>query len=599
MINSEKIKLVGLGVSSGVAIGHVRLFHISSLDVGESNVIENSIESEVQRFKAAIDATREQLQELGKRVTERGEDKALTEILTMHLLLLEDRMIMDRTIELIREHRYGAEYALSNVVRENRQHYAKLPDLFRERFKDVEDICRRIMDNLRGVITQSLENLEEEAVIVAKDLSPSDTASMSREKVLGFVTEAGGKTSHTAILARALEIPAVVGVHHICRITRDNNLIVIDGNAGEVILNPTEQDLNEYRRKLDQFQIRLSKLIELGKLDPITLDGHYIELSANIEFATEHETISKYGAHGVGLYRTEYLFLNRVTIPSEEEQYQDYKQVSNKLAPAPVIIRTLDIGGDKFAHSLNTADELNPFLGCRAIRFSLANRRLFATQLRAILRASDQKNLRIMHPLISGPTELEEANKLLEELKNDLRKEGVVFDENIPVGAMIEVPSAVLVAKDLAPYLDFFSIGTNDLIQYTLAVDRGNEKIAYLYQPLHPAVLRMIAMVVEAGWEYNIPVEVCGEMASDPACAVILMALGIERLSMAPYAIPTIKRVVRSVRLDALHEFGVHILRLKNVEGVKEALTKSFPDLFPDNGDVIADLYESNCLKTT
>ncbi|MDX9753997.1 MAG: phosphoenolpyruvate--protein phosphotransferase, partial [bacterium] len=529
MTSLGKIKLTGLGVSTGVAIGHVRLYHVSTMEVGESVLLENAVEPEIQRFENAIDITRNQIEELGKRVRERGEDKALGEILTMHLLLLEDRMIVERGKDLIRQNRYGAEYALSCVLKEAQLRYADLPDLFKERFKDVEDICRRLMDNLRGIHTQSLEEMEEEAVIVAKDLSPSDTASMRRDKVLGFVTEAGGKTSHTAILARALEIPAVIGVRGIAGIAQENALTIIDGDTGLVIVNPTQDDVEEYHHKQDQFKIRQSRLLRLSQLDPITLDGHWIDLAANIEFPSEVEMISKYGGHGVGLFRTEFLFLNQSKIPTEDEQFESYRFVADHLSTQPVIIRTLDIGGDKFAHVLNTPQEMNPFLGCRAIRFSLENQEIFRTQLRAILRASIHKNLRIMFPLISGCGEMLTALRLLDEIKAEFQGKNIPFDQDIKVGAMIEVPSAVMVARDLAQHLDFFSIGTNDLIQYTLAVDRGNEKIAHLYQPLHPAVLRMINMVAKAGGEYGIPVEVCGEMGSDIYCVLVLLALGIER----------------------------------------------------------------------
>ncbi len=590
MTNSERIKLKGIGISSGVAIGHVRLFHVSTLNVGESVLIEKNIEPEVERFIEAVQNTRRQIEELGKRVGQRGEDEALTEVLTMHLLLLEDKMIYDRTINLIRNERYGAEYALSCVVKEVEERYSALPDLFRERFKDVEDICRRIMDNLRGIHTQSLEHLEEEAIIVTKDLAPSDTASMNREKVLGFVTEVGGKTSHTAILARALEIPAIVGVRGITNGIVEDDLAILDSDDGVIIIRPSEEDLTAYRKKQDLYHVRQSRLFEQSQLTPVTLDGHVIELLANIEFASEVDTITKYGAGGVGLYRTEYLFLNRRGVPSEEEQYQDYLKVAEKLAPDPVTIRTFDLGGDKFVHPLEASMELNPFLGCRAIRFCLENQPIFRTQLRAILRAGKSKNIQILYPLISGYSELKAANELLASLKEELRQDGVEFNENIAVGAMIEVPSAVIQARDLAQDLDFFSIGTNDLIQYTLAVDRGNEKIAHLYQPLHPAVLRMISTIVEVGREFGIPVDVCGEMAGDPISAIVLLSLGIERLSMAPHVIPTIRNMVRSVPLDQLHRLGSQLLEMSTVEDAKRLVAEQLPNLIPEQEEIIGTL---------
>lgn len=599
MTSSGKIKLSGLGVSPGVAIGHVRLYHVSTLEVGESVLLENAIEPEILRFENGIEITHKQIEDLGRRVRERGENKALGEILTMHLLLLEDRMIVERAKHLIRENRYGAEYALACVLKEAQARYADLPDLFRERFKDVEDICRRLMDNLRGIQTQSLEEMDEEAVIVAKDLSPSDTASMRRDKVLGFATEAGGKTSHTAILARALEIPAIVGVRGLSGVAQENALVIIDGDSGIVIINPSKEDMLEYQDRQKQFCIRQSRLLKLSQLEPMTLDGHWVDLAANIEFPTEVETIQKYGAHGVGLFRTEFLFLNQVSIPSEEEQYSSYRFVADRLIELPVIIRTMDIGGDKFAHSLNTPQEMNPFLGCRAIRFSLENKGLFRTQLRAILRASVHKNLRILFPLISGCSELLTARSLLEDIQKELREENIPFDEDIKVGAMIEVPSAVMVARDLAQYVDFFSVGTNDLIQYTLAVDRGNEKIAHLYQPMHPAVLRMLYMVAQVGAEYGIPVEVCGEMASDLSCVLVLLALGIERLSMAPSGIPKVKELIRTVRLDVLREFGSRLIELSSVEQIKKMVAQSIPMLVPDRADLIEDLHESRILAIT
>lgn len=591
MINLGKIKLRGIGVSSGIAIGTARLFQFATpLEIEETTVSEKQTAAELKRFELAIHKTRQTLQELGERVTQRGEDKALNEVLAMHMMLLEDRMITDPTKKFIQEQRFSAEYALTLTVKEIKDKYATLPDLFRERFKDVEDICRRILDNLLGRETQSLEDIEEQCVIISHDLSPSDTASLRSDKVLGFVTEAGGKTSHTAILARALEIPAVVGVNNLTRYVRPYDTIVVDGSSGMIIINPPDDELDDYRQMQAAYQIRRNDLFAISELEPITLDGHRIELAANIEFPEEVELVKKYSAYGVGLYRTEFLFLDRHFLPSEDEQFEHYSQIANELYPQPVIIRTLDLGGDKFAHALDQVKEHNPYLGCRAIRLCLQNPDIFKVQMRAILRASAKGNIKIMYPLISSCSELHDARKFLESAKKELKAEGIPFDTHIQTGAMIEVPSAVMLARDMADQLSFYSIGTNDLIQYTLAVDRGNEKISELYQPLHPAVLRMIHIVVQAGREFNLPVSVCGEMAGDPVTALVLLSLGIERLSMSPPVLPQVKEIIRAIKLDQLRDFGNTLLQLKNTEDTRAAVNHVIPVLLRGKEDYIAQL---------
>lgn len=591
MINLGKIKLRGIGVSSGIAIGNVRLFQFATpLDIEKTTIQKSQSETEINRFELAIDHTRAALQELVERVTQRGEDKALSEVLSMHMLLLEDRMVTDRTKELIQSDLYSAEYALTLTVKEIRDKYSTLPDLFRERFKDVEDICRRILDNLLGRETMSLEDIEDQCIIISKDLTPSDTASLRSDKVLGFVTEVGGKTSHTAILARALEIPAVVGVKSLTRYVRPNDTVVIDGSTGLVIINPPDDELDEYYDLRTQYTARRSKLFEISELEPVTLDGHKIELAANIEFPEEVELVKKYSAHGVGLYRTEFLFLDRHFLPSEDEQYEHYVKIAEELYPKPVIIRTLDLGGDKFAHALDHVKELNPYLGCRAIRFCLQNPDIFRIQLRAIMRASVKRNVKIMYPLISSIDELWEANEFLERIKKELVSEGVEIDESIKTGAMIEVPSAVMMARDMSDSLSFFSIGTNDLIQYTLAVDRGNEIITELYQPLHPSVLRMISTVVQAGREFSIPVSVCGEMAGDPLTALVLLSLGVEKLSMSPPVLPAVKEIIRAVKLDQLREFGTELLQNKTYNETRDVLLKAIPNLLQNKQNYINQL---------
>jgi phosphotransferase system enzyme I (PtsI) len=597
MINLGKIKLRGIGVSSGIAIGHVRLFQFATpLDIEETIIPQSQIKTEIIRFEQAINKTRQALQELGERVTQRGEDKALSEVLMMHMLLLEDRMVTDQTKQLIESRFYSAEYALTVTVKEIRTKYSTLPDLFRERFKDVEDICRRILDNLLGRETMSLENIEDQCVIVSKDLTPSDTASLRSDKVMGFVTEVGGKTSHTAIIARALEIPAVVGVHSLTRYVRPNDNIIVDGTTGIVIINPPEDEMEEFFDLRTQYKARQSKLFAISELEPVTLDGHRIELAANIEFPEEVELVRKYSAHGVGLYRTEFLFLDRHFLPSEDEQYEHYSTIAENLYPKPVIVRTLDLGGDKFAHALDHVNELNPYLGCRAIRFCLQNPDIFRIQLRAILRASTKKNIKIMYPLVSSISELWEANEFLEKIKNELASEGIAYDEDIKTGAMIEVPSAVMMARDMADSLSFFSIGTNDLIQYTLAVDRGNEKISELYQPLHPAVLRMIAMVVQAGREFSIPVSVCGEMAGDPLTALVLLSLGVEKLSMSPPVLPSVKEIIRAVKLDQLRDFGTELLQYKTYNETRKVLQDAIPKLLQNKKEFINQLIPNSTI---
>lgn len=594
MINLGKIKLRGIGVSAGIAIGNVRLFQFATpLEIEKTTIQESYTQAELTRFEQAIDKTRQALQELGERVTQRGEDKALSEVLAMHMMLLDDRMITDSTKNLIQSDLYSAEYALTVTVKEIRDRYATLPDLFRERFKDVEDICRRILDNLLGKETLSLENIEDQCIIISKDLTPSDTASLRSDKVLGFVTEVGGKTSHTAILARALEIPAVVGVNSLTRYVRPNDTIVVDGSTGLVIINPPEDEMDEYLDLRTQYIARQNKLFAISELEPVTLDGHRIELAANIEFPEEVDLVQKYAAHGVGLYRTEFLFLDRHFLPSEDEQYEHYAKIADDLYPQPVIIRTLDLGGDKFAHALDHVNELNPYLGCRAIRFCLQNPDIFRVQLRAILRASAKNNIKIMYPLVSNISELHEANEFLEKIKRELTSEGAEFNDQIETGAMIEVPSAVMMARDMADVLSFYSIGTNDLIQYTLAVDRGNEKISELYQPLHPAVLRMISMVVQAGREFNLPVSVCGEMAGDPLTALVLLSLGVERFSMSPPVLPSVKEIIRAVKLDQLREFGEDLLQYKTYSEVRNVLQQAIPRLLQDKKEFITQLLPS------
>ena len=429
----------------------------------------------------------------------------------------------------------------------------------------------------------SLTNLKEKVIIIAYDLSPSDTAVMHKKNVIGFATDIGGRTSHTAIMAKSLEIPAVVGLERVTSVVRNGKTVIVDGNRGLFIAEPSKRTLDRYTAQKKRYEKLEKELSTLKNLPCETLDGHRVELSANIELPEEVPSVLKHGADGIGLYRSEYLYINRVDLPNEEDQFRAYKEVARKMGSRRVIIRTLDIGGDKFLSQLEIPREMNPFMGWRAIRFCLARPEIFKMQLRAILRASTFGNLKIMYPMISGVEEIRQANAILEEVKSDLKKRKIPFDRNIEVGAMIEIPSAALTSDILAKEVDFFSIGTNDLIQYALAVDRVNEKIAYLYEPAHPAVLRLIRDVIHNGHKNGIWVGMCGEMAGDPALVLILLGMGLDEFSTSPILLPEIKKIIRAFTLKEAKKMAEKALTFGTGKEIAQfagdVLRKALPEL--------------------
>jgi len=476
-------------------------------------------------------------------------DEEHAHILDAHLLVLEDVQLIQETMQLVKNDKVNIEYAFSTTLESLAAQLAAMEDEYiRERANDIRDIGRRVLRALLGKERRSLAELEEEVVVIAYDLSPADTALMHRERVIGFATDVGSRTSHTAIMARSLEIPAVVGLKDLTERVRRGDVIVVDGDAGIVIVNPDEKTLAKYRSRLEQLRVFELELAQIKDLPAETLDGFRITRAATIELPEEIPSVLAHGAEGIGLFRTEYLYLNRTDLPSEEEQYEAYKLAAEKTAPNPAVIRTLDLGGDKFMSALEVAKEMNPFLGCRAIRFCLARPDIFKIQMRAILRASVHGNLKIMFPLISAAEELEQALVLLDECKGALRKEGCPFNESLEIGAMIETPAAAVIADVLADRVSFFSIGSNDLIQYALAIDRVNEKIAHLYNPAHPAVLRLVRGVVEAAHRKGVWVGMCGEMAGEIQLLPLLLGMGLDELSMSVVALPRAKRLIRSVR---------------------------------------------------
>ena len=551
----------GIAVSAGVCRGKILVLHSTRHAIARRELGQEEIPKEVGRFERSLVKTRQQITEVQRRVAE-GMSAAEADIFDAHLLMLEDRVLIEEVIRFIREQKVNADFAFHSV---SERYVAALSDVqdeyLRERAADLRDLAGRVLDNLLEIKDAfDLRHLKEPCILVAHDLSPSTTAQLDKKFVLGFATDIGGKTSHTAIMARSLDIPAVVGLQNISEELRGGDYALLDGYNGTVIVNPTDQTLFEYGQLLKIKASLGEKLREIQRQPAVTLDGKTVVLSANIEDQNDVEAVIAHGAEGVGLFRTEFLFINRESLPGEEEQYQSYRKVAAALKPDPVIIRTLDLGGDKFASHLQLAREVNPFLGWRAIRFCLAQPELFRAQLRAILRASAEGNVKMMYPMISGLDELNQANALVEKCKAELRAEKIPFNEEIKIGAMIEIPSAALVADALARRVKFFSIGSNDLIQYTLAADRTNEKVSHLYEPTHPAILRLIKATVNAAHANGIWAGVCGEMAGDPVLVPLLIGLGVDELSAAPPVIDEVKYIIRRIKLSeaqALADFAL------------------------------------------
>ncbi len=568
----EKI-LRGIPVSAGVCRGKILVLDKPHHTIVRHDLTEEEVPAELNRLQQALVKTREQLQDVQRQLTQSlGPGQA--SIFDAHLLVLEDPSLIDEVVRVIQQEKVNAEDAFHRVTDRYIAALAKVEDEYlRERATDMRDVSGRVMNNLLGRNDHlDLANLTEPCIIIAHDLTPSKTAQLDRKNVLGFATDIGSRTSHTAIMARSLRIPAIVGLKNASEVLESGEYALLDGYNGHIVVNPTDQTLFEYGQ-LVRKQVSLEeKLRDALNQHAVTLDNHRIFVSANIEQAGDIEAVRNSGAEGVGLFRTEYLFINREQPPTEEEQYEAYRQVAAALKPNPVVIRTLDLGGDKLLSSLAIPQELNPFLGWRAIRYCLQQEDIFRAQLRAILRASAEGNIKIMYPMISGLDELSQANAFVAQAKNELRKEGIPFDDKLDLGAMIETPSAAIIAETLAKRVQFFSLGTNDLIQYTLAVDRMNEKIAHLYEPTHPAIVRLIKHTVDAARKHKVWVSVCGEMAGDPSLTPLLIGLGVDELSAAPAALPQLKYLIRRLKLSDTQELATFALEC---ESATEILARS------------------------
>jgi len=566
--NGDELELKGVGVSPGIVNGPAFVLAAEDDAVVVRDITAADVPRELQRFEQALVATRQQIRDLQHRMTE-SMGKESAEIFEAHLLMLEDRAIYDEIVRMLSADLKNIEFVLHEVTDRYAQALRNLQDEYlSERAVDVRDIARRLLRNLAGRDSSALADLATPCIVIAHDLSPTETAGLNKLKVLAFATDLGSPTSHTAIMARALGIPAVVGMHDISLRVAAGEQLLVDGQHGLVFLRPAAERVERYARKRRAQATIRERLGVLRDQPAMTLDGYHLPLAANIELPADAEVAIANGADGVGLFRTEFLFLNNV--PTEDEQAEAYLQVARRLAPATAIIRTMDIGGDKFISHLKMPQQVNPFMGWRAIRFCLAQPEFFKVQLRAILRASTLKNIKIMYPMISNVKEVIEANRLLTEAKNELAARGLDFDQDIEVGVMIEIPSAALTADLIAPHVRFFSIGTNDLVQYTLAVDRVNELVSSLYEPTHPAIIKLIKHTVDVGHEHGLWTGVCGEMAGNPLLVPLLLGLGVDELSVNAPGVPLVKDVIRSLRFSQAEELGQAALRSGSAEEVLE-----------------------------
>src|SRR5436853_970345 len=580
----QQIRVGGAGVSPGMACGKIHVVRDDLDDVARYRIAPSQIPDEIGRFEAALIQTRMQILEMQQRIAESIGTKEAA-IFDAHLLVVEDRTLIDEVLRKLETDLCNVEWVFQEVATHYAETLTKIDDPYlRERALDIQDVTKRVIRNLQGKAPKTFLALSELHILVAHNLTPSDTASMNRANVLGIATDLGSRTSHAAILARSLNIPAVVGLHDITAKLETGQHVLVDGSDGLLIVNPAPETIAHYAELESRRARVVSQLKQLRTTRSTTRDGRHIVLSANIELPEDVEAVAANGAEGIGLYRTEFLYLNRTTLPTEDEQFETYRKVAERVRPDPLIIRTFDLGGDKLAPgTVDITDELNPFLGWRAIRLCLENIDIFKTQLRAILRASAVGNIKIMFPMISGLEELRHAVSVLDDCRKELHAAKIDIGEKMEVGAMIEIPSAAIASDMLAREVDFFSIGTNDLIQYTIAVDRVNERIAHLYEPTHPAVLRLLKMIADAAHANKIWVGVCREMARDVALIQILLGPGIDELSVGATSVPRVKMAVRSLAVPECEQLVGEVLRLQTSSEILarclELATKRYGDL--------------------
>jgi len=573
----------GIAASPGIAIGRAVIIERREASVFRVPIPDEEVPSEVTRFNEALEKTRDELAELKQKVSRSMGDEYAS-IFEAHAMMVSDPSFSDKVAQKIESEQVNAEWALAEVQEELQARFQSFDDPYlRERVADVKDVADRLQKNLQGIAHHDLSEITHDVIILADDLTPSDTIHFNRRPIVGFATEAGGRTSHTSIIAKSLFMPAIIGVARLTKMIDNDEMVIVDGYEGTLIVNPTQAMIAEYQSRDLRHEEAERKLLENRTQPAITKDNHQLTLQANIELVEELKDAIRFGAEGIGLYRSEFLYISKSPLlPTEEEHLQLYRALAEALAPRDCIIRTFDLGGKKLAREVIGTREDNPVLGLRGLRLCMKHRDMFRTQLRALLRASVVGNLKIMFPLVTGVQELRQVKTLIRELKEELDDEGLAYNPNLKIGIMVEVPSAAVIADILARETDFFAIGTNDLIQYSLAIDRSNENVSYLYEPLHPALLRLIKGIIDAGKAAGIPVSMCGEMASDAIYAVVLIGLGLEIFSMNPSSIPIIKNLVRSVRYRDCRRIAEVALQKRTAQEIEEFVIESVATRFPE-----------------
>ena len=572
----------GIGVSPGIAIGRALIMETIA-SVYRVPIKAEDVPREITRFDEALVKTQEELKELKAKVSRSIGDEYAS-IFDAHAMILSDPSFADKVMQKIEVDKVNAEWAIYEVQEELEARFESFENEYlRDRGEDIKDVSSSLLKNLQGMAHHDLSEIDHDVVIIAEDLTPSDTVRFNRKPIVGFATESGGRTSHTSIIAKSLFMPAIIGVPRLTKIIDNEELVILDGYEGTIIVNPSPAVIKEYRSKVSRHEEYETNLLKNRNQPATTKDGRRVSLQANIELVEELDDAIRYGAEGIGLYRSEFLYISKSPeLPTEEEHFEVYRKLAEAMDPEWAVIRTFDLGGKKLAAEVIGIKEDNPVLGLRALRLCMRHRDMFTIQLRALLRASALGKIKIMFPLVSGIQELRQVKTLITEIKADLDREGIAYNRELQIGIMIEVPAAAMIADVLATEADFFAIGTNDLIQYSLAIDRGNENVSYLYEPLHPAILRLVKFVIDSGKKAGIPVSMCGEMASDPLYAIVLLGLGLEIFSMNPSSIPVLKDVLRSVRYKECRRISEAALQKKTAQEIEEFVIESVALRFPE-----------------